>query len=206
MRIEMTLARLLITTSCAVLLLLPNVASALLVAGPDIIAAPAFVIDNTPGATNRAQQAFDERQDVLLLGPLMTDAGVIGPGTVVDSHMIFLNTDGPIAASDSQVWTFDGLILGVMSDQGGLLEGASSAFLGAAGTIYPGPFALRGIEVPGDSYLVAGNSITVNMSVVEPGDWIRVVTAANPIPEPTSAVAFGVGVLVIGATLRKRSS
>jgi hypothetical protein len=30
----------------------------------------------------------------------------------------------------------------------------------------------------GDNYVVAGNQIEVHMSVTEPGDWIRVITAA----------------------------
>ncbi len=43
----------------------------------------------------------------------------------------------------------------------------------------------------GDSYSVAGNQITVNMIVSQPGDWIRVVTAVPTIPvdidiKPTS--------------------
>jgi hypothetical protein len=153
-------------------------ALASVVGGPDIIAAPASIIDDPPGATNDHQQAFDEAQGVLLAANLTVDGGIIPAGTVVDSHMIFLNTDGNTFATDNQTWTFDGFILGVMSDQSGTLEVASSALLGAPGTVYPAaPFNARGME-SNDSYLVAGNQITVVMSVTEPGDWIRVVTAA----------------------------
>lgn len=151
--------------------------NAALVSGPDIIAAPASVIDDPPGATNDHQQGFNERQGVLLAAPILTDSGVIPAGTWVNSHMIFLNTVGTTPASDQgRVWRFDGNVIGVMSNGTGSLEVNSSPVLGAAGTIYPAaPFPARGMEAA-DSYVVAGNQITVNMSVTEPGDWIRVVT------------------------------
>jgi hypothetical protein len=91
--------------------------------------------------------------------------------------MIFLNTLGSVPANDVQTWTFDGLILGVMSDGPGLREGATTPLLGALGTVYPAPFANRGLE-SNDAYIVAGNQLTLRDSVTEPGDWIRVVTAS----------------------------
>jgi hypothetical protein len=160
------------------------------IAGPDIIAAPASVIDDPPGATNDHQQAFDEAQGVLLPADLAVDGGIIPAGILVDSHMIFLNTEGGTFATDTQTWTFDGPILGVMSNSNGSLEVASTPILGAAGTVYPAaPFAARGME-GGDSYAVAGNQITVHMSVTEPGDWIRVVTVATTIGEIKEPTPF----------------
>ena len=102
-------------------------ASAALIGGPDIIAAPAYVIDDAPGATNFNQQAFDENQNVTLLSDLAVDnnsvianGGIISAGTVVNSHMIFLNTPvGQGGANDTANWLFDGTILGVMSDRNG---------------------------------------------------------------------------------------
>lgn len=152
-------------------------AKALLIAGPDIIPAPQFIIDDPPGATNDHQQAFNERQFVKLMAPLEVDPGgvFVPKGAVVNSHMIFLNTAGSVYAMDSQIWTFDGKIIGVMSDVGGNREASSSALLGAPGTVYPAAFANRGLE-SNDNYNVLGNTIAVNMQVTEPGDWIRVIT------------------------------
>ena len=157
-------------------------AKALVIGGPDIIAAPPSVIDDPPGAVNTHQQAFNERQNVLLPANLAVDGGVIAAGTVVSSHMIFLNTLGTVAANDVQTWTFSGLILGVMSDGPGALEAASTPLLGALGTVYPAPFANRGLE-SNDAYIVAGNQLTLRDSVTEPGDWIRVVTAGSAVPD-----------------------
>ncbi len=175
-----------------------------LISGPDIILAPSSVFDDAPGAENTNQQAFDEQQNVTLAVALDTDDGVgaIPAGTIVNSQMIFFNTPTNSFSTDAnQTWTFDGLILGVMSDEDGLLEAASNSVLGAAGTTYPGAFSARGLETSDvDSYSVVGNTITVTMKVGEPGDWIRVVTA---VPEPSS---FLLGVLAIfGAMYSRRS-
>jgi hypothetical protein len=174
------------------LVLQPGTADALVIAGPDIIPAPPSVVDDPPGATNDHQQAFNERQGRLLPAALAVDSGFIPAGTLVNSHMIFLNTDGPVFAADSETWIFDGIILGVMSDVNGTLEAASTALLGALGTIYPAAFPNRGLEA-NDSYLVAGNTITLSDSVTEPGDWIRVITQAEQVPEPSTLLLLGTG-------------
>jgi len=160
-------------------------ANAVLITGPDIIAAPASVVNNAAdgGAENDHQQAFNERQGVLLTEPLVVNSGTIAAGKRVNSHMIFLNTPGTTPAWDqNKEWIFDGPVLGVMSDSYGDLEFASTPILGAVGTIYPShPFFARGFDNQYDSYTVLANKITVSMRVVEPGDWIRVVT--TPVKE-----------------------
>jgi LPXTG-motif cell wall-anchored protein len=182
-------------------------AAAHLTGGPDVIPAPASVVDSSaaspPGASNNHQQAFDERQGVTLTAPLAVDNGSIPVGTVVDSHMIFLNVpDRAQGVSDfNKTWTFSKPVIGVMSDGNGALEVQSSAILGAAGTLYPqAPFGARGIEpaansgrgaggVNGDGYTIKGNAITVGMSVAQPGDWIRVITEGTITPAPTELTA-----------------
>ena len=156
-----------------------HTAHATLASGSDIIQPPASMRNSSAngGAFNDHQQAFNEKQGVRLTAPLAVDGGTIPAGTVVDSHMIFLNNPdwkATATADLGRVWTFESRILGVISDMGGV-DLASSDFLGAPTTFYPGAFANRGLE-SNDGYAVSGTSITVSMSVTQPGDWIRVIT------------------------------
>lgn len=196
----------LVALSIAGLVGLPP-SSASIVAGPDAITPPASVVDSSlsGGASNHHQQVFDERRGVVLPADLAVDGGTITAGTVVDSHMIFLNVaDGNPPSTDiNRTWTFDGPVLGVMSDVSGELEVASSPLLGAPGTAYPtAPFVARGLDLApgsaargaggtaGEGYTVSGSSVTVGMDVSQPGDWIRVVTASpvctGVVPSETS--------------------
>jgi hypothetical protein len=177
-------------------------ARATLIVGPDIIPAPPSVINDPPGAVNTHQQGFNERQNVLLPASINVDGGSIVAGTRVSSHMIFLNTLGGALANDVQTWTFDGLVLGVMSDGPGLLEGATTPLLGALGTVYPAPFSNRGLE-SNDSYIVAGNQLTLRNSVTQPGDWIRVVTA-SAVPDSSPGLWGIASVVAMLAWCRRR--
>ncbi len=85
----------------------------------------------------------------------------------------------------------------------GTLEGASTLLLGWPGTSYPLPFPLRGMEFD-DTYLIAGNVLTVNMHVFQPGDWIRVVTQGSlAVPEPSTYLILA-GFLVLATMLKRR--
>lgn len=172
-------------------------ARAALTGGPagGLIAAPASVDDQPAmggcavGWTNPNQQGFNERQGVVLAVPLEVDPGgvFVPAGMAVDSHMILLNTPGGGAAGFTETWCFDGVIVGVISDEDGLLEAASNAVLGWPGTCYPAAFATRGLEPAlGDGYVVHGNTIEVTMNVTSPGDWIRVITTR----QPTTGITF----------------
>jgi hypothetical protein len=204
-------------------------AGAHLTAGPDVIPAPPSVVDsnaaNPPGATNNHQQGFDERQGVVLTAPLPVDNGTIPAGTVVDSHMIFLNVpDGAPGVTDlNKTWTFREPVIGVMSDSDGTLEVQSSATLGAPGTVYPqAPIGARGIDLASGSgdrgaggvnregYTVDGNTIVVGLSVAQPGDWIRVLTRSTPAPTTLTAekatLSTALSLSAVSATLTSNGS
>lgn len=180
---------------------------------PVIVAAPAHALDDI--VTNTGMEGFNEAQGVLTSVVHGLDGGGSIPvGTRVDSHMIFLNSQGSAFLSHGNViWTFDGTILGVMSDVGGTLEAASTFELGAPGTNYTvtfggsgpaAPFANRGME-GADSYTILGpNMLQVTMSVTEPGDWIRVVTA-TPIPAPASLALFITAVAGLAMLARRHA-
>lgn len=142
-------------------------------------------------------QGFDEKQNVLLEEDLEVDFGqFIAAGTEVNSHMIFLDSVGNTRVSQTVEWLFDGDILGIMSDSRGQLEADSNSILGAEDTQY-GSFGARGLE-KNEKYTVNGNKLDLKMTVTKPGDWIRVVTKANPtqsVPEPASIL----GLLAVGA-------
>jgi len=172
---------------------------------PQIIAPPTDVLDDI--VVNTGMQGFNEAQGVLTTVAYGIDGGgTIPAGTLVNSHMIFFNAlveeePPPEETHLGVTWTFADPILGVMSDPDGNLEAASTPELGAPTTNYPAaPFANRGLELENDGYLVSGNKITVDMSIIAPGDWIRVVTE---VPEPATVALLGLGALSL--LRRKRS-
>jgi hypothetical protein len=178
--------------------------------GPQIIPAPATVFDNDN--TVEGMVGFNEAQGVtLLINQAFDGGGFIPAGSVVSSHMIFLDPPTGVGIAHPTVeWIFDAPILGVMSDFNGFLEASSSFDLGAPGTLYFGPgsppFQGRGFE-PNDTYTIIGNTLLIQLASQDPGDWVRVVTEFAPvqdIPEPSAFWLLASGLIGLGL-LRRRS-
>ena len=176
--------------------------------GGKIINAPASVFNNAAQGGFEDPDfmlGFNEKQNVLLTENLAVDGGTIAAGTRVSSHMIFMNTPGDgMLDLDNILWEFDGIVLGVMSDRQGLLEAASNPLLSNPGTAYPGSFDARGIELMEDFYSGVGTkTLDVSLKVVEPGDWIRVVTVSS-VPEPASILGLLTIAVLGGTSMLKR--
>jgi hypothetical protein len=150
---------------------------------PSIIDAPPAVLDND--VMNQGMQGFNEAQDVITSVDHAHDGGFIPAGSLVDSHMIFLNSEHNYRWFRDVKWVFDGVIIGVMSDNWGRLEHASTFELGNPSTIYPAaPFQYRGLERnDGYSFTSNPNELIVTMQDQGFGDWIRVVTAPTPVDD-----------------------
>jgi hypothetical protein len=191
---------------------------------PTIISAPSELLDKC--VVNTAMQGFNERQGVTTTKQNSVDGGQLPAGTTfVNSHMIFLNGPGSGALNHAGVtWTFDFPIIGVMSETNGNSEASSTADFGAVGTNYAvvptapartscgtnnttgerkAPFTSRGLEGP-DSYTVTGSQITLNLTVTQPGDWVRVLTRGQnvsidikPGTYPNSLSINGAGVIPV---------
>ena len=188
-------------------LLMSFQAQAAIVSGPDIIAAVS-VQEDSP--TNTAQQGFDELQGVVLSRTINVDGGTIAKGTKVDSHLIFLNTQGGTRADDRKRWVFSGDIIGVMSNESGSLMNDSNDLLAAFNDYFTTgsslPFNAAGLEqnniATGDGYTVLGAVLDLRMVVTEPGDWIRVVTVSE-VPVPAALWLFAPALMVFLGLRRK---
>jgi hypothetical protein len=199
-------------------------------ASPAIIAPPADLTNN--GYTNDGIEVFDELQSVLLGSSIVVDGpslgvnGSIPAGTFVDSHMVVFNkatgtpgrpTHGLTPGAPLQI-TFDGTILGVMSDFEWSMVAATNAILGLPAVDYGVAEDGRGMDfdpfdgvTTNDFYSFSGSVLTIGLRVVQPGDWIRVVTApGNPGPPPPPVPLPAPALLLLGglaalAGLRRRA-
>lgn len=194
-------------TACAVAAISASSASAAIigVTGDVVqIAQPATVTNATPG-DDKIALAFDELQVVQLLADLATDTGLIAAGTWISSHMILLNHEeesGVFNASGNV--SFDGTVIGTMSDIDGALLTASD-FLGAP-TTYTS-FDNRGLESNDSLTIVPLNSVNFTFNATEPGDWVRVITEAPaPVPVPAAGLLLVLGLGALGAAGRKKKA
>ena len=179
----------------ALLLSVQAQAALVSVTGAGEIIAAVSVQEDSP--TNTKQQGFNEQQGVLLGSAVNVDGGTVAAGTRVDSHLIFLNSQGNTRIDTNASWTFDGAIVGVMSDSGGNLMTNSDSLFAAFNNYFTtgtsAPFGAQGLE-GADAYTVSGNTLDLRMLVTEPGDWIRVLTV-SAVPVPAALFMFAPALL-----------
>lgn len=169
--------------------------------------------------TNNKQKGFNEAQGVLLTRDITVDnhkspasSSIISKGTYVDSHLIFFNSDGDTRKESTATWAFSGAVLGVMANTSGsnLLDTndlfANGNYFSNPSKGLIAPFPNLGLE-GGDSYSFIGDTVLdLKLVVTEPGDWIRVITAANVSAVPVPASAFLFGPALLGFIARRRMS
>lgn len=178
---------------------------------PEIIAAPTNLLNDN--VLNGGMQGFDEAQNILTTVDHAVDGGFIPAGTMVRSHMIFLNSDGYNLLLHTAVdWQFDGAIVGVMSDSFGVFEATSTFELGnpftnysVGHTLQTAPYVARGLESHDSYSLLDSTTLRLNLMVTEPGDWVRVVTLTHT-PEPSTAVLLGLGLFTLAGRRRRVTS
>ncbi len=168
--------------------------------GSFIILTPPFAVGNNNQQNNTALFAWDEKQNVLLPAPLVTDlGGTIAAGTRVASHGVVFD---PVASRTviGSV-TFDRPILGVIWQTSKLA--GTDGLLGLPTITYnsPSPRGLEARDIPGTSFV--GNTLFINdWMASSPGDNIRVITAA--VPEPATWAMLLAGFGAVGFALRRR--
>lgn len=141
---------------------------------------------------------MNEQQDVTLAGDVAVYGGSIAAGTVVSSHYVWFDPER--VRNGLADITFDGRILGVIIERPGLQ--ATEAELGLAGVTYEYP-SLVGLEF-GDFASYVDNVLTIDWRASSPGDHIRVITAAIPVPAAGGLLALGL--LGLGALRRRKSA
>ncbi|GAA0487365.1 hypothetical protein GCM10009096_32800 [Parasphingorhabdus litoris] len=138
--------------------------------------------------------AFDEQQNVTLGAAI----GGLAAGTVVNSHYVFFDS-GPSRRAIGYV-DFDSDILAVLDAKSDM--DLTDASLGNPNVNYIS-VALRGLE-GADSFNVMGDRLNVNFRASDPGDYIRVLTAAPAVPEPATWAMMIGGFGLVGGALRRR--
>lgn len=150
---------------------------------------------------------FDEEQNIVITSTITVDIGTNPTaGQTVASHYIFFD---PLNTGTSQQGfvLFDADIFGIATSTTNL---NNSDFLANTGVTYLNP-GLRGLEAGDVVSIDAGDSkrLNVDWTAATPGDYVRVFTMFSEgavIPEPGTAILFGLGVLaVFRLRLQKRT-
>lgn len=121
-------------------------------------------------------------------------------GTVVRSHYIHFDVAPQSSASIQGRVRFDSQIIGVIVvNESGARHLDDSDFLGAP-TLFTHGNNNRGLEWATDAFRITilGDTIEFNLSITQPGDFIRVLT----IPAPGALSIAGMGLLCVSRRRR----
>lgn len=165
---------------------------------------------NDVGSNNIRIRGWDEKQNYTLTQNLVVD--ILNPGTytssnytvnsfsllagtVVSSHLLFF--DPQATHTRTARFEFDSDIIGLIVESGNSNatdKFFQSDYLGNVNTVYPAShYAARGIEFGPESITleVGLRHLAVTLEASNPGDQIRVITAASPVPEPGTMALLG---------------
>lgn len=135
----------------------------------------------------------------------------IANGTIVDSYYIHFD---PVGGTTVATFSFDAPILGLVTNARD--SAPNDHFMMSDYLIDPavpganlpaGHYDLRGIEPSINSDFIRWLNpftIEVHLGASSPGDQIRIVTAFEPVPEPSAVLALGLASLGLVAVRKKR--
>lgn len=212
---EMKRIQTIAATVCAVSVLASAASAATITsldANGEVLATAPTSVTNAAPVNSPLIQGFNEQTGVSLLNNLTMENYTAADtsavlGTVVDSHMFFINQESgkpdPLVTTTAE-FSFSETILGVITSLTGL-DNTDSIF-GASGTTYEAGFTARGLE-GNDAVSFSGNTLTLTFAITQPGDWVRVITASSvpAVPLPAGAPLLLAGLGAFGWMRRRQA-
>lgn len=154
-----------------------------------------FALDRTVAIDAFAPGTYNQ------LGDLIT--ANLAVGTLVRSHYIHFDVSPQSSATIQGRVRFDSSIIGVIVvNESGARHLDDSDFLGAP-TLFTHGNNNRGLEFATDAFriTISGDTIEFDLSITQPGDFIRVLTAGD-VPAPGALSVAGLSLLCVARRRR----